>query len=209
MTETLCHLFDTPEKIFYAAVEISVMLSVFAVLVAILIDFAEFQKREQVKKEKKSVVETGTMLMFFFGFYAILRTGAGRIALEFSPLKIILMVSGALLVITGCAVNVRGRLDLGRNWGNQIKIYGDHTFVTGGMYRLVRHPLYASLVWMFLGASLIYQNWLALAAALFIFIPFMRYRARQEEELLAREFAAYADYRKKVGMFFPKLWNKN
>lgn len=209
MTATFYHLFDTPEKIFYVAVELSVMLSVFAVLVAILIDFAEFQKRGEVKKEKKSVVETGTMLLFFFGFYALLRTGTGRIAMEFSPLKVFLMVVGALLVIAGSAVNVKGRLDLGKNWGNQIRIYGDHTFVNGGMYRLVRHPLYASLVWMFLGAGLIYQNWLALAAAVFIFIPFMRYRARQEEELLTKEFGAYADYRKKVGMFFPKLWNKN
>lgn len=209
MTGTFYHLFDTPEKIFYMAVELSVMLSIFAVLVAILIDFAEFQKRGEVKKEKKSVVETSTMLLFFFGFYAILRTGTGRIAMEFSPFKVLLMVSGALLVITGCAVNVKGRLDLGKNWGNQIKIYGDHTFITGGMYRFVRHPLYASLVWMFLGASLIYQNWLALLAALFVFIPFMRYRARQEEELLTKEFGAYSDYKKKVGMFFPKLWNKN
>ena len=149
------------------------------------------------------------MLLFFFGFYAIIRTGTGRIALEFSPLKVALMVAGALLVIAGGAVNVKGRVDLGKNWGNQIRIYGDHTFVTGGTYRLVRHPLYASLVWMFLGASLIYQNYLALLAALFIFIPFMRYRATQEEELLAKEFSAYAEYQKEVGMFFPKLWNKN
>ena len=209
MNPTFYHLLDTPEKIFYAAVELSVMLSVFAVLVAILIDFAEFQKRGEVKKEKKSVVETGSMLLFFFGFYAVLRTGTGRIPMEFSPLKILLMVCGALLVIAGCAVNVKGRLDLGKNWGNQIKIYGDHTFVTGGMYRFVRHPLYASLVWMFLGAGLIYQNWLALLAALFVFIPFMRYRASQEEELLTKEFTAYAEYQRKVGMFFPKLWNKN
>ncbi len=209
MTGNLPQLFDTPEKAFYLAVELSVMLSVFAVLVAILIDFAEFQGRKEVKREKKSVVETGTMLLFFFGFYAIIRTGTGRLVLEFSPLKITLMLAGALLVAAGCAVNVKGRLDLGKNWGNQIKIYGDHTFVTGGTYRLVRHPLYASLVWMFLGAGLIYQNYLALLAALFIFIPFMRYRARQEEELLAKEFGAYAKYQKKVGMFFPKLWNKN
>ena len=53
---TFRHLFDTPENIFYLAIELSVMLSIFAVLVAILIDFAEFQKREQVKREKKSMV---------------------------------------------------------------------------------------------------------------------------------------------------------
>lgn len=205
MTDYLALLAGSPEKIFYLAVEAAVLLSVFSVLVAILIDFAEFHKRDRVKKEKKSVVETGTMFLFFFGFYALVRSGTGRLLLPFSPLKAALMAGGALAVAAGSAVNIKGRLDLGSNWANQIKIYGDHTFVSGGVYRLVRHPLYASLVWMFLGASLIYLNYLAFLAAVLIFIPFMRYRALQEEELLLKEFGAYKAYREKVGMFFPKL----
>ncbi len=198
-----------PENLFYLAVEGVVLLSTFSVLVAILIDFAEFQNREQVKREKKSVVETGTMLLFFAGFYSLVRSGAGRLALEFSPLKVLVMLCGTIILAAGCAVNIKGRLDLGKNWANQIKIYGDQSFVTGGVYRLVRHPLYASLVWMFLGASLIYLDYLAFLANALVFVPFMRYRAKQEEELLLKEFGAYAEYREKVGMFFPKVPRRN
>jgi protein-S-isoprenylcysteine O-methyltransferase Ste14 len=74
-----------------------------------------------------------------------------------------------------------------------------------GMFRLVRHPLYASLIWMFLGASLAYLNWVALSITLLIFLPAMAWRASQEEQLLAQSFPAYAAYRRRTGMFFPKL----
>jgi protein-S-isoprenylcysteine O-methyltransferase Ste14 len=195
----------TPEEYFYFAAGLVVTLSTFLTLLAVLIDFIEFQARGGVKRERKSVVATGTMMLFFFGFYSVIRFGAGRVPLAFSPLKAALMTAGALLVAAGCAVNIKGRFDLGKNWADQIKIYGDHTFISGGAYRFVRHPLYASLVWMFLGASLIYTNWLAFLANAFIFIPFMRHRALLEEELLAKEFPDYETYRSEVGMFFPKL----
>ena len=102
-------------------------------------------------------------------------------------------------------MNILGRLSLGRNWANHIKIYSDHVLVSGGVYNIVRHPLYASLIWMFLGASLVYFNYLAFLAIAFVFSPFMYYRAKQEEELLLKEFEEYNAYQQKVGMFFPKI----
>ena len=61
------------------------------------------------------------------------------------------------------------------------------------------------------GASLVFENPLALLAAFGVFLPAMAYRARQEETALAAEFPAYAEYRRRTGMFFPKLshpWNR-
>jgi protein-S-isoprenylcysteine O-methyltransferase Ste14 len=74
-----------------------------------------------------------------------------------------------------------------------------------GMYRFVRHPLYASIIWMFFGASFVYMNYAALLANVCVFIPAMYYRAKQEERLLAQEFPEYQAYQKAVGMFFPKF----
>ena len=106
------------------------------------------------------------------------------------------------LIVLGCGVNIAGRLNLGRNWANQVTIYEDQRLVTGVVYRLVRHPLYASLIWMFYGASLVYANVAAALANTLVFVPFMIYRARQEEKLLLKEFKDYAAYRARVGMFF-------
>lgn len=196
---------DTPEKILFLLSNIIVAVCLFAVVVAVLIDFVEFQTRDKVKKEKKSVVETGTMFLFFFLFYAFLRFNIGQIHFDFSFFVVSVKILALLILILGCLVNVKGRFNLGKNWSNQIKIYKDHTFVSKGVYSFVRHPLYASIIWMFLSASVIYTNYLALLSVLLIFIPMMYYRAKQEENLLSKEFENYKDYQIKVGMFFPKI----
>lgn len=182
-----------------------IMICVFSIIMAVVIDFLEFNERKEVKKKKKSIVATGSMFLFFFFFYFLLRSGNGVINLEFNTTRMPLLFVGLLLMVSGTIVNIRGRMDLGRNWSNQIKIYSDHIFIQKGMYRLVRHPLYASLIWMFFGASLVYLNYLAFLANLLIFVPFMYYRAKQEEELLLKEFPDYDGYRKKTWMFFPKI----
>ncbi|MFH1191980.1 MAG: isoprenylcysteine carboxylmethyltransferase family protein [bacterium] len=201
-------LFDSPEKIFYLISNIIASFCVSLIFIAVLIDFVEFQKRSAVKKEKKSIVETGTMFLFFLFFYILIRFSIGKININFLPLKFFIMTAGLLILIIGCAVNIKGRINLGRNWSNQIKIYKDHYFVSNGVYSFVRHPLYASIIWMFFGASLVYSNFSAFLANILIFIPFMYYRAKQEENLLVREFENYKNYQIKTWMFFPKTGSK-
>ena len=198
-------LVNTPDKVLYLISNIVIMACFYLIVLAVLIDFIEFQKRNKTKKEKKSIVETGTMFLFFFFFYYLIKFSIGKISLDFGPTVIILNLFGMLILIIGCYVNIKGRFNLGKNWSNQIKIYNDHSFVSKGVYSFVRHPLYASIIWMFLASSIIYLNYLAFLATLFIFIPFMYYRAKQEEKLLIKEFENYKDYQIKVGMFFPKI----
>lgn len=178
----------------------------FAIFIAVLIDFTEFQKRSTIKKEKKSIVETGTMFLFFFLFYFLIKFKIGQLDFDTLPFRSLPVLIGSLILVCGCFVNIKGRFNLGKNWSNQIKIYKDHYFVSSGVYKFVRHPLYASIIWMFFGASLIYANCLAFLSNLVIFIPFMYYRAKQEENLLIKEFEDYKNYQIKTGMFFPKLF---
>ncbi len=105
-------------------------------------------------------------------------------------------------------VRVSGRLRLGHNWADQVTVYREQTLVQTGVYGLVRHPLYASLIWMFVGGSLIFRNLAALAATLAVFVPAMAIRARQEEALLAMRFPEHEAYRRRVGMLWPRLWPK-
>jgi protein-S-isoprenylcysteine O-methyltransferase Ste14 len=199
---------DTPEDILTVIANVVVIVGTVAVFLAVTADFSEFHGRDAVKKEKKSIVETGTMTVFFILFYLLVRFRVGHVAIETASLRIVMTVIGSALLALGCFVNVKGRFNLGKNWSNQIRIYTDHSFVSVGMYGFVRHPLYASLIWMFLGACLVYANPLALLATVAIFVPFMYYRAKQEERLLESEFPRYAEYRRNVGMFFPKSITK-
>lgn len=176
-----------------------------AIMMSVIADFSEFDKKEKIKQSKKSIVATGTMFLFFLFFYILLRFGFGMIEINNFYLKLALLFLGTIIILIGTVFNIKGRLDLGENWANHIKIYQNHTLTTKGVYKIVRHPLYASLIWIFFGASLIYSNYLAFLADIFIFLPFMYYRARQEETLLEKEFVEYKNYKLKTGMFFPKI----
>lgn len=198
----------SPYITFLKLTNIIIGLCIVALFTAILINFIEARAKTDVKTEKRSIVETGTMTLFFLVFYVLLFFRIGVISIASMEVKWFLSTFGLLLVVLGCVINIMGRFSLGSNWANQVRIYHDHRLVEKGMYRIVRHPLYASLIIMFLGASLIYRNSAAFIANLFVFIPFMTYRAKQEELALNKQFPEYKAYQKRTGMFWPKLFRK-
>ena len=179
-----------------------ITLSVMAVFIAVLVDFVLYHSKNTVKKSKRSIVATGSMMGFYIVYYMVLRFQLG--SLFFVDIRVVAL--GTAMIAAGAVINILGRLQLQGNWANHIKIYQGHSLVNRGVYRIVRHPLYASIMLMLLGGSLAYKNWLSAVLTLFVFVPFMHYRARQEEALLQEEFLEYAEYKKTTGMFFPKLW---
>lgn len=176
-----------------------------AIFAAVLINFLESKIKGSTFEEKKSFVATSTMTMFFLLYYVLIRL---RIGVLYIPEKLYIPVSaiGSIVLITGCVFNIAGRIQLGKNWANHIRIYKDHKLINSGVYKIVRHPLYASLIWMFYAGVLIYPNWAAFLANTFIFVPFMYYRAKQEEFLLEKRFGEYTVYKREVSMFFPKIF---
>lgn len=192
---------------FDLVIQLSVSVSVMMLFIAIGADFLLFHNNEQkVAKEKKSIVETGTMTLFLIVFYGVVVSQVGVVHFKrFYSLQYVLEGFGALLILTGCAANIAGRFNLGANWGNQVRIYEGHELVETGLYRFVRHPLYASIILMFFGACLIYHTLAGFLLVVIIFIPFMTYRAKQEEKLLNERFEGYKTYMEKTGRFFPKI----
>ncbi len=179
-----------------------IIISVIAVFIAVLLDFIIYNGKNAIKKSKQSVVATGSMIGFIAIYYIVLRLNLGVVKIESSSL----IVLGTAMILVGTIINIVGRLTLKGNWANHIKIYKDHYLVNQGIYKSIRHPLYASIMLMLFGGSLVYRNWLSFVMTLFVFIPFMFYRARQEESLLQEELLEYKEYKKNTGMFFPKFW---
>jgi len=188
---------------FGTAVSLVVAGCVVSVLVSVLLNFLSAQRGVQ-KQEEKSIVVTSTMLAFFLVYYAVLRLGVGVVPVA-RALEMILLVLGVGLIVLGTVVNIWGRASLGGNWADKVTLYENQTLVTAGPFKMVRHPLYASLIWMFVGGAFFLHNGLALLLTLAVFLPFMTYRARQEERLLSGRYPEYARYRGEVGMLFPKV----
>lgn len=176
-----------------------------ALILAILADFLFYNQEEKVKKSQHSIVATGTMFLFFILYYAVITSRSGQLDFQDEFIGQVLAVIGTIMVAAGTLINILGRLQLKENWANHIKIYDSHELIRTGVYGIVRHPLYASLMLMFLGGVLVYKNYLGLLLTVLVFIPFMAYRAVQEELMLLKEFPEYQEYKNSTGMFFPKI----
>lgn len=77
--------------------------------------------------------------------------------------------------------------------------------VQRGIYSLMRHPLYTSVVLASMGWALIWQSLPALIAAL-ASGSFFDAKARREERWLAAQFPEYADYSRRVRRFIPWVY---
>jgi len=76
--------------------------------------------------------------------------------------------------------------------------------VRRGIYRAMRHPIYAgvillALAWAFWRASVLHTG---IAGAIAVFFAA---KARREERYLAERFPDYADYRRRVPAFIPRI----
>ncbi|MBR6950085.1 MAG: isoprenylcysteine carboxylmethyltransferase family protein [Bacilli bacterium] len=179
-----------------------IILGILLIYLYVLYNFisARFRKNKK-KKEVKSIVETASMSAFFAVIWLVVFTRTGVIKFHNTYLNIFFLI----IYVIGIATNLLGRFYLGKNWGNNVVIYEDHTFVHNGVYKIVRHPLYASIIWMIYSISFLKSNYLVFILNTIIFIPFMYYRAKQEEKELIKVFKEYNDYIKNTGMFFPKI----
>jgi protein-S-isoprenylcysteine O-methyltransferase Ste14 len=189
-----------------------VMFSAFLLIVgAIVLDFKKYYRQDRaVTASDRSFVETGSMTAFFIAYYVVLRLGWTQLALDSAAVRAAAIAVGLALVVLGTAFNLWGRTHLKAAWANQIRIYDGHELITTGPFRIVRHPLYASLIWIFIGGSLIYLNPLALALALLVFVPMMYVRAKKEDALLEEAFGEqYSRYRLKTGLFLPRLRSRH
>lgn len=108
-----------------------------------------------------------------------------------------------LLVLPPLVAWTQGHL--GRNVSTTVITHPDHELVTTGPYRWVRHPLYTLGFLWYLSLSVLAGSWLlGLLAALALAL--VSARLPLEERHLEERFGdEYRAWRRRTGMFFPRL----
>jgi protein-S-isoprenylcysteine O-methyltransferase Ste14 len=96
---------------------------------------------------------------------------------------------------------------LGPNLTDTVVTRREHTLVTHGPYRWVRHPFYGVGFLGLLAVTLMTANWfIALTGA--VVIALLVHRTRTEEVKLIERFGdEYRAYRERTGAFFPR-WTR-
>lgn len=113
---------------------------------------------------------------------------------------------GTVLITVGLWLFWRSHADLGRNWSATLQVRKGHQLVQHGVYRAVRHPMYAAILLFDLGQGLLLQNWLAGWSALATFAILYFVRVPREEQLMGEFFGQeYRDYMRRTGRLLPRL----
>ncbi len=111
------------------------------------------------------------------------------------------------VVLAGCSglLVVWTFRNLGKNLTDTVVTRRDHTLVTTGPYRYVRHPFYLAFALGVVGGSLVLANWCFFVAGL-LPLGFLMVRTRiEEDKLIARFGTDYQEYQQRVGQFLPRF----
>ena len=106
------------------------------------------------------------------------------------------VIAGGLLAWTLCR--------LGRNLTDTVVTRRQHTLVTRGPYRFVRHPFYDAAALFVAGIALLAANWFFLLVGALVIALLVRRTQTEEANLLARFGAPYQAYLDRTGRFLPK-----
>ena len=87
-----------------------------------------------------------------------------------------------------------------------IEVQKDQKIVDTGLYRIVRHPMYAATIFMFLMIPLVLGS--LISFFIFLIYPFIIIkRIQNEEKILEKELKGYKEYQKKVKYkLIPYIW---
>ena len=164
----------------------------------------EFLKKRLDAKEKQGTqkgVVAFSGLMFIAGFVV-----AGLdFRFGWSAMSAWVVITASVLFLVAYALYaevMRENAYLSRT----IKVEEGQTVVDTGMYSIVRHPMYAVTILLFLMIPLVLGSWYALIVFA-VYPAIIIVRLKDEEELLTRELSGYAEYKKKVKYrIIPFIW---
>lgn len=114
---------------------------------------------------------------------------------------------GVVLFLLGLWLFYRAHADLATNWSVSLDIRENHTLITTGVYRRIRHPMYASIFLLAFGQALFVPNWIVGPIYLCAFALLFFLRVGPEESMMLQRFGGdYESYMKNSKRLIPGIW---
>ena len=131
-----------------------------------------------------------------------------RMAWSSVPLPVSLRWAGVGMGVAAAALLVWTFRSLGKNITDTVVTRREHTLVTTGPYRFVRHPFYVASALATTANSLVAANWF-LALTGVVAGSLLMIRTSTEEGHLIRRFGEkYTTYMETTGRFLPRFASK-
>jgi protein-S-isoprenylcysteine O-methyltransferase Ste14 len=115
--------------------------------------------------------------------------------------------AGVVCLVAGLWLLHRSHSDLGRYWSVTLELREHHRLITEGIYRHIRHPMYAALFLYSIGQALVVPNWVAGPSYFVTFGILFSLRIAAEERMMLEAFGdEYAAYKARTKRLVPAIW---
>jgi len=186
----------------------TVYLTAFAVWILIRLPHARCNRRIPVVDDRRTVREVVLLAVSFTGMTVM------PLASVFTPLLAFAdyhppgwaVGAGAAAAAPALWLFWRSHADLGRNWSPSLEVREGQALVADGVYRRIRHPMYASLGLWAAAQALLLPNWVGGSSNLLSLVPLYLLRVPAEERMMLDRFGEeYRGYMARAGRIFPRL----
>ena len=185
-------------------------VAVFVLALIGAVTFGDLTRRAygEPSKDSGDVTDLLTSIAFLLvllggAYYA----GRGSSGLPSSGRSVPLRLSGLAVILLGVALRASAVRALGSSFSVRLGTRPEQTLVRSGPYRVVRHPNYTGLFAVALGTALGLESALALAGALFVWLPSVLLRIAREERLMTERFGdSYRAYAARTWKLVPGLY---
>jgi protein-S-isoprenylcysteine O-methyltransferase Ste14 len=123
-----------------------------------------------------------------------------------APIGFVRAIAGFACGLIAMALTWTAVGPLGKQWRVDAGLNPDHELVQTGAYRIVRHPIYASMVWLVLMGICWVGTLPGWPVGLALVIAGTEIRVRIEDHLLRERFGArFVEWQKRVPAYLPFL----
>ena len=161
------------------------------------------QKRLNGREKEKTQKGAAALLALILLGSLVLSGLDYRFGWSDMPDWIIWMGCVVMLMSYGLYARVMGE---NRYLARTVEIQKGQQLIDTGSYAVVRHPMYAASIFMFLSSALVLGSWMALGVMI-VYPAVMVARIRNEEMVLEQGLPGYADYMRRVKWrLIPFVW---
>lgn len=185
-----------------------VFLICFTAICVIRLYFKWLVLQNNITDERKTAQEKLLLFLAFIGIFILPLLGVFTYWLEFAAYDLPDWTGwiGTGVFVTTIWLFWRSHADLGLNWSASLEIRENHSLVDTGVYRYIRHPMYASFLLWGIAQALLLHNWIYGLFNIVSFLPMYLLRVPQEEQMMLNAFGEkYRDYMSRTGRVIPKF----
>jgi protein-S-isoprenylcysteine O-methyltransferase Ste14 len=186
----------------------AIILASSIVMVIIRAPHGQRSRGVKVVRSGRGTLEIVLLTLAWLAFFVpLVWVAAPVFAFADYPLRLVPLSAGVVCLAVGLWLFARSHADLGTNWSITLEVRERHQLVTQGIYRTLRHPMYAALLIYSIGQALVVPNWVAGPSYGVAMALLFAFRLGPEERMMLEEFGKdYEAYRGRTKRLVPGIW---